>query len=302
MACKTALKQFPVSKLTPLNPTVMRIEDLSWGPKSAPAILKNISFNVQHKKILGIVGANGAGKSSLLRCLYRVGVPTQGCIYLGTEDIWQIPPRNFAQNVAVVLQESPAEFSLSARQIIEMGRTPYYTLFSSQSQQDSIIIEQVISRLSLEGFVDRDFSKLSGGEKQKVYLARALVQQPEILILDEPTNHLDIRHQLEIMQLITELGITVIVTLHDLNIAATFCDQILLLHRGEILAHDQVDRVLTADLIKQAYAVDCHIGTHAVHHSRQFQFSLLQQNLTQMQSTDTACTSANAAANHWRNL
>ncbi len=276
MASHNALQQSPASQQAPTDTCVMHIENLSWWPKSASAILKNISFKVQRSKILGIVGANGAGKSSLLRCLYRVTPPTQGSIFIGSENIWGISPRQFAQKVAVVLQESPSDFSLSARQIIEMGRTPYYTLFSAQSQRDSLIIEQVIARLNLEALVDRDFSKLSGGEKQKVYLARALVQQPEILILDEPTNHLDIRHQLEIMQLITELGITVIVTLHDLNLAASYCDQILLLHRGEILAHDQIDNVLTPDFIKQAYGVNCHIGTHACNDTRQFQFSLLQ--------------------------
>lgn len=257
-----------------INNPIMAIQNLSWGPTPATCILHNINFEVQQNQMLGIVGANGAGKSSLLRCLYRVYQPECGSVSLLGENIWQIAPQQFAQKVAVVLQESPAEFSLTVKQIIEMGRTPYHQLFSGNSAADTKIIAQVIEQLSLQSLIERPFSQLSGGEKQRVYLARALVQQPTVLILDEPTNHLDIRHQLEIMQLIAELGITVIITLHDLNIASAYCDQILLLHEGAVLAHDCVDKVLTPEIIQQAYGVDCHITTHAAHSARVFQFSL----------------------------
>ncbi len=254
---------------------IMTVDNLSWHVNENLQLLNSINFKIKKNKILGIVGANGAGKSSLLRCLYRVNQPTSGRVLLAEQDIWQINPQKFAQKVAVVLQESPADFALTVQQIIEMGRTPYYKTFGGASKLDNAIVDEVISKLELNKFVNRQFKALSGGEKQRVYLARALVQQPEILILDEPTNHLDIRHQLEIMQLISSLDITIIITLHDLNIASIYCDEILLLNNGHILAHDIVDNVLTAEVIQQAYAVNCHIGNHVLHQKKQFQFSLI---------------------------
>ncbi len=254
--------------------TVMRVINLSWGPNKSSTLLNKLNFNIQKNEILGIVGANGAGKSSLLRCLYRVHKPSEGCIYLAEQDIWTLTPQTFSQQVAVVLQESPAEFSLTVKQIIEMGRTPYFRLFGSMNNSDDAIINEIIAQLSLEPFIDRAFTELSGGEKQRVYLARALAQQPDILILDEPTNHLDIRHQLETMQLISNLGITIIITLHDLNLAANFCDNILLLHQGELLAHGKTAEILTPPLIKQAYGVNCTVDYHQKSNTHQFHYSL----------------------------
>ncbi len=253
---------------------VMRVKNLSWGPNIETPLLHNISFDIQQHKILGIVGANGAGKSSLLRCLYRVHKPNKGQVLFDTQNIWHMSAQQFAQKVAVVLQESPAEFALNVRQIIEMGRTPYYRMFGGQSQNDIDIIDSTIQQLSLESFEKRLFLDLSGGEKQRVYLARALVQQPEIMILDEPTNHLDIRHQLEIMQMIANLGITIIITLHDLNIAANYCDRILLLNQGQVLAHGHVDKVLTPTTIKQAYGVNCTVSENKPLKTKFFQYTL----------------------------
>lgn len=253
---------------------IMSIEALSWAPKNQANLLHDIQFNIKQNKILGVVGANGAGKSSLLRCLYRLHQPSQGKICLFGQDIWQISPQKFAQKVAVILQESPADFAVTVRQIIEMGRTPYQHLFSSAGHKDTEIIDEIVEQLQLGAFMGRQFSKLSGGEKQRVYVARALAQQPEILILDEPTNHLDIRHQLEIMQLISTLGITIIITLHDLNLAAIYCDEILWLHEGKILAHDNAEAVFSAEMIEHAYQVNGHVGRHIAHDVVQFQFSL----------------------------
>ncbi|EPJ49454.1 MAG: hypothetical protein OFPII_01190 [Osedax symbiont Rs1] len=267
---KTLTSPLPVATLK----TVMRVINLSWGPNKSSTLLNKLNFNIQKNEILGIVGANGAGKSSLLRCLYRVHKPSEGYIYLAEQDIWKLTPQIFSQQVAVVLQESPAEFSLTVKQIIEMGRTPYFRLFGSINNSDDAIINEIIEQLSLAPFINRVFTELSGGEKQRVYLARALAQQPDILILDEPTNHLDIRHQLEIMQLISNLGITIIITLHDLNLAANFCDNILLLHQGQLLAHGKTVDILTPPLIKQAYGVNCTVNYHHKSNTHQFQYSL----------------------------
>ena len=274
MAFNNSLKQYnaPLQFVAPES--VMRVEKLSWGPNSSTTVLKNLHFDVHKNKMLGIIGANGAGKSSLLRCLYRVHKPREGTVYLGGKNIWEMSSQQFSQQVAVVLQESPAEFSLTVQQIIEMGRTPYFRLFGSMAESDRQIIDLIIKKLALEPFVNRIFTELSGGEKQRVYLARALAQQPDILILDEPTNHLDVRHQLEIMQLISELGITVIITLHDLNIAVNYCDNILLLHQGALLAHGKAIDTLTPQLIKKAYGVNCTISHNSKNKTQQFHYSL----------------------------
>jgi len=254
--------------------SAIRVENLSWGPDADCNIVRNISFELARGKILGIVGANGAGKSSLLRCLYRIHKPTAGSVKIFNEDVWQCSASQFAQKVAVVLQHSHIEFNLTVRQIIEMGRTPYYRLFSS-SAGDHKIIDEIVEQLELQLFIDRPFNKLSGGEKQRVYLARALVQQPDILILDEPTNHLDIRHQLEIMQLISTLNLTVVVSLHDLNLAACYSDYILLLSRGEMLFYGEPETTLTPEHIQQAFNVDCHISQHQKLGRQQFMYSLM---------------------------
>ena len=208
------------------------------------------------RKILGVVGPNGAGKSTLLRLLYRFYRPTTGKIKINGIDIWQLTSRQVACSIATVLQEHSSDFSLTVREIVSLGRTPYSKwLRNSNSESDKKIVQSSIDRLHLTKFENRHLNTLSGGERQRVMVARALAQEPDILILDEPTNHLDIRHQLEILNLLKDLSITIITSLHDLNMASSFCDDVLLIKDGRTLGFGSPDSIFSESKITKAFQV-----------------------------------------------
>jgi iron complex transport system ATP-binding protein len=214
---------------------------------------------VPQGQIVAICGANGAGKSSLLRLLYRHQVPRCGTVKLMGRDIWAMTASEAGRNLAAVLQEQPTDFALTARQIVALGRLPYRTgwgaAFSALGSEDAAIIEAAIRRMDLNAMADRAFGTLSGGERQRVMVARALAQEPRVIVLDEPTNHLDIRHQLELLALLKGLGLTVIATLHDLTLAAEFAERVLILAGGRILADGPPDATLTEDNLARAFQV-----------------------------------------------
>ena len=237
------------------------VQDLSWSIKQKnQQILYPLSFKLKPRKILGVVGPNGAGKSTLLRLLYRFYRPTTGKIKINGIDIWQLNSRQVACSIATVLQENSSDFSLTVREIVTLGRTPYSKwLTNSNSESDKKIVQSSIDRLSLTKFENRHLNTLSGGERQRVMVARALAQEPDILILDEPTNHLDIRQQLEILNLLKDLSITVITSLHDLNMARSNCDEILLLKDGHALGFGNPNLILSESNISEAFRVKaCH--------------------------------------------
>lgn len=237
---------------------ILAVHDLAWGPKGF-SILEGIGFSLSRGSRLVIVGRNGAGKSSLLRCLYRVNRLIAGQIRLDGADIWQMSGRAFACKVATVLQEMPADFGLTAREIVELGRLPHRSSVFASEAADHDIVAGTMAHLDIEHLAGRAFSTLSGGEKQRVMLARALVQEPDLLILDEPTNHLDIRHRLELVELLRALPITIIATMHDLDLAAAFGDEMLVLSAGRLVAHIRPD-ALTPELIRAAFDVEAEIS------------------------------------------
>ena len=237
------------------------VDDVSWSVKQKKQkILYPLSFELSPGKILGVVGPNGAGKSTLLRLLYRYYKPTTGKVKINGIDIWKLTSRQVACSIATVLQENSSNFSLTVREIVTLGRTPYSKwLSNSNSKNDKKIVQSSIDRLSLNKFENRHLNTLSGGERQRVMIARALAQEPDILILDEPTNHLDIRQQLEILNLLKDLSITVITSLHDLNMARSNCDEILLLKDGCALGFGKPNLILSESNISEAFRVKaCH--------------------------------------------
>lgn len=235
----------------------LSVEGVAWRPgRRAPLVLHPTSFEVGAGRVLGVVGPNGAGKSTLLRLLYRYQAPSAGQVKINGQDLWAMPARAAARKVAAVLQEQAAAFGLSVQEIIMLGRTPYRRAFKSIAAQDVDVVSRVMQRLDLQGLGHRDFGTLSGGERQRVMVARALVQEPEVLILDEPTNHLDIRHQLEVLALIKSLDLTIVVSLHDLNIAANICDDILVIEDGHPRGFGAPDTLLTESLLSQTFKVD----------------------------------------------
>ena len=234
---------------------------LCWSPRGATPILNNVSFSVPQGQVLAICGANGAGKSTLLRMLYRFLRPASGQILLGGDDLWALSPRAAARRVAAVLQEQPTDFALSVREIVGLGRTPHRSGFTGAGARDAEVVASALCRMDLVRFADMPFGTLSGGERQRVMIARALAQEPELLVLDEPTNHLDIRHQLEVLALLRGLGLTVVLTLHDLTLAAEYADAMLILHQGALIAQGAPCDVLTPATITRAFDVTARIDT-----------------------------------------
>lgn len=233
------------------TPASLTLEHVSWGR----GILKPVSLRLDAGRVLGVLGANGAGKSTLLRLIYRYMQPESGQILVDGQDIHRLPARRVAQRVAAVLQEQPTDFALSVTEIVELGRTPHRRTLAGPSERDRHLVEHALDRLSLRALAHRPFGTLSGGERQRVMVARALAQEPGLIVLDEPTNHLDIRHQLEVLRLVRGLGITVVASLHDLNLVQDFADDLLVLANGSPLAFGPVADALTPDLIARAFEV-----------------------------------------------
>lgn len=230
--------------------------ELSYGNVQ---ILKDVSLGSEKKEFIGIVGPNGSGKSTLLKCIYRVLKPDRGCIYLGDEKLQNMSYRESARKVAVVAQHNYYNFDFSVRDVVLMGRAPHKRLLERDHSEDYKIVEMALKTVGMEKFAERSFSTLSGGEQQRVILARALAQQTPCLILDEPTNHLDITHQIQLMRMVKQLNINVIAAIHDLNMAALFCDRIYILKDGQIAGTGTPESVLTREVIWDVYRVETEI-------------------------------------------
>lgn len=224
-------------------------------------ILKGLDFSVNGNQLIGIIGPNGSGKSTLLHCIYRVLKPTSGAVYLDGKPMKDIPVRQSAQKLAVVAQHNFYNFEFSVQEVVLMGRSPYKKAMERDNAEDYRIVHEALEQVGMADFRDRDFSTLSGGEQQRVILARALAQQTPCLILDEPTNHLDIKYQLQLMDIVKGLNCTVISAIHDLNIAAMYCDRLYVVQKGQIIASGTPKEVLTPSLIRQVYEVEASVST-----------------------------------------
>ncbi len=229
---------------------------LSYG---AQEILKGVSINGNTGEFIGIIGPNGSGKSTLLKCIYRILKPHAGQVFLDGEELSGISIRNSAKKMAVVAQHNYYNFDFSVMEVVLMGRAPHKKTMERDNAKDFQIAQTALETVEMEGFANRSFSTLSGGEQQRVILARALAQQTPCLILDEPTNHLDITHQIQLMKIVKNLKVTVISAVHDLNIAAMFCDRLYVLQDGEIVGQGTPQEVLTAEFIKKIYRVETEI-------------------------------------------
>ncbi|MEG2788717.1 MAG: ABC transporter ATP-binding protein [Romboutsia sp.] len=222
-------------------------------------ILNGIDIKVGNKEFIGVIGPNGSGKSTLLKCLYRNLRPNNGIIFIDNKDIDQISMKESAKKIGVVAQHNNHSFDFSVLDMVLMGRSPYKKLMDRDTKEDYDIVYEAIDKVNIRHLVDRSFNSLSGGEQQRVILARALAQKTQCLILDEPTNHLDIKYQLQLMEIVKKLDIEVIAAIHDLNIAAMYCDKIYVLKEGKIIAYGTPEEVLTKSLIKEVYGVDAKV-------------------------------------------
>ena len=196
-------------------------------------ILKDINIEVDNKEVVGIIGPNGSGKSTLLKCIYRVLKPSNGIVKFDYADIKNISVKESSKKLAVLSQHNNYNFDFTVKEIVLMGRSPHKKFMERDNKEDYDIVNDALKKVDMMNFKDRNFQSLSGGEQQRVILARALAQQPKCLILDEPTNHLDIKYQLQLMRIVKSLNIEVIAAIHDLNIATMYCDKIYVLKDGK---------------------------------------------------------------------
>ena len=231
---------------------------VSFGSKM---ILHDISLAIQDKEFVGIIGPNGSGKSTFLKCLYRVLQPSGGKIYFDGSELSSLSHRDRALKMAVVAQHSTVNFDFSVLEMVLMGRSPYKGLLDRDQLDDYEIARHALAEVGLSDFESRNFNTLSGGEQQRVILARALAQRTECLVLDEPTNHLDIKYQLELMTIVKRLDATVVSAIHDLNLAAIYCDRIIALKDGHIVCSGIPQEVLTAETIRHIYGVSATVQT-----------------------------------------
>jgi len=227
-------------------------------------IVKDVGLNVETGSIAGVIGPNGSGKSTLLRTVYRALRPVAGRIRLDGVDLLAMPIRESARRVAAVPQEHQSEFDFAVADVVAMGRIPHKGAFDADTSEDRALVDQALDQVGMAEFRRRRFGTLSGGEKQRVLVARALAQQAELLVLDEPTNHLDVRYQLEVMDLLVTLGTTALVALHDLNIAALYCKRLYVIHDGQVVANGPPDSVLTPDLLESVFGVRATAVRHPV--------------------------------------
>jgi len=230
--------------------------------------LDNVAFSVREGEFVGILGPNGSGKTTLLRAISRTLKPRVGTVFLDDTSIYDMENREVAKNVAVVPQETIATFDFTALDIVLMGRTPYIDRFRQESREDLAIVKRVMKLTNTWHFAERLVNELSGGEKQRIIIARALTQEPQLLLLDEPTTHLDISNQLEIMDLIKHLCETkkllIVAVFHDFNLAARYCDSIILLNDGKIVAVGKSDETLTSENVRKVFSVDTIVKKHPV--------------------------------------
>jgi iron complex transport system ATP-binding protein len=224
-------------------------------------IVRDVAFEVPEGGVAGLIGPNGSGKSTLLRAVYRHLRPRAGVVLLDGDDCWRLATREVARRVGSVPQERPTEIDLTVWEMVDMGRTPHKAAFVRDDPRDEAAVAQALVRVGLGELAHRRFTELSGGEKQRVVVARALAQETPVLVLDEPTNHLDVRHQLDVLDLIRDLGVTTLAAMHDLNLAATYCDLLHVLHGGELVASGPPDEVLTETIVADVFGVGAEITT-----------------------------------------
>ena len=232
-------------------------------------VLHDLSLTVQSGEILALLGPNGAGKTTLLRALARLLRPRAGTVLLDGENIWRLRPRTVARRLALAPQSEGMSSPVTVEQAVALGRAPHRGWLLPYTTRDRQVIEQVLEQTGLQALRHRLITELSGGEQRRVILARALAQEPQVLLLDEPTTHLDLRYQTELLALIQRLaqrdGIAVVVTLHDLNHAALCATRVALLAHGTLVAMGHPEAVLTPDCLSQVYGVTVVVTRHPVY-------------------------------------
>lgn len=246
-------------------------ENITWkvGKK---VIVNDVSLAVARGETVGLLGPNGSGKSSLLRVLAGLRRPHKGRVLLDGHNLHRLPKKQLARRVAFVEQHGMTDANMRVRDVVKLGRIPHHSPFSSWSTEDDETISAALARVDMLEKSQQGWLTLSGGERQRVHIARALAQMPSEILLDEPTNHLDIHHQLQLMKLISELPVTSIVAIHDLNHALMFCDSLIVMQHGTVVASGTPQAILTEDLLWEVFRVKAKITPSPCHDKNHIHF------------------------------
>jgi iron complex transport system ATP-binding protein len=248
------------------EPSGIRLHEVTYTPNNT-LILKDVSLDVTPGQCIGILGPNGAGKSTLLRIIAAVLSASTGTVLLDGLLVGHWPARERARRLAFVPQRTSQTLPFRVRELVLMGRAPYLHRWQQEGEVDWQVVDQALRLTDAMHLAERDVTTLSGGEMQRVTLARALAQQPRFLLLDEPTASLDLRHQAELFDVVTTLtqqGVTVLAALHDINLAATYCSTVILLSEGSVTAAGRPAEVLTPQTLRSVFAVEVFLSTNPV--------------------------------------
>lgn len=236
----------------------IRTDELSYSI-NATTILDHISFSVDYHQVVGLIGPNGSGKTTLLKHIYRALPPAKKTVYIHGKEIEKMSYRDSARETTVLRQENNSDFSYTILQMVLMGRSPHRKFFEGDTNEDKELAYLALKRVGMDHAADRSFSSLSGGEKQRVLIARSLAQEAEILLLDEPTNHLDVHYQWLLMDIIRSLNKTVLSVFHELNLACAFCDCLYVLNDHKIVDHGPPSKICTKELLADIFRIDAEV-------------------------------------------
>lgn len=243
----------------------IQLEHVSFSYNNG-MVIKDINLSINKGELIGLIGPNGSGKTTLIKLTSGILHPSEGEILLDGSNIKNLKRKTVARRIAVVPQQFSIPFAFKVEEIVMLGRTPFLKMFSNEEEKEYRIVNQAIEAVGIKHLGKRFFNELSGGERQKVLLAMALAQQPQLLLLDEATAHLDISHQLEILQLVKDLNeeqdATVIAAIHDLNLASLYFKRLILLKEGYILADGTPQEVLTSSLINDVFSTPVQVNKH----------------------------------------
>ena len=247
---------------------LMALEKISFTYETW-LVLKKLSVSIQKQDFVGLIGPNGSGKSTLLKIMGGILKADSGSIQFKKSSVSKINKKLFAQSVSWIPQDHPLVFPFKVSEIVMMGRHPYLSALSFESAKDLDITRQAMETTMTSQFSDRFFNEISGGEKQRVMIASALAQKPEMMLLDEPTSALDLKYQIQILNILKNLNakhkMTLVIAMHDLNLASQFCNRLVLLSEGKIVRDGTPEQVLEKDILEQVYGIDIDLSTRDGH-------------------------------------